>query len=186
MNTVAEIIKKGGIGVYPTDTIYGLIGSALSESVVERLYNIKGRDEDKPFIILISDIKELGQFSAVLSPELERIMKTYWPGPLTIILKTNGDTYTYLHRGKGPLAFRLPEKKELRELIKEVGPLVAPSANTQGDEPARNIEEARSYFGGSVDFYVDGGEIQGHSSTIVDATSEPYKIIREGSVKLDL
>lgn len=186
MNTVAEIIKKGGIGVYPTDTIYGLIGSALNKSAIERLYDVKGRDEGKPFIILISDIKELEQFSVVVSPESERIMETYWPGPLTVILKTEGDTYRYLNRGKRSLAFRLPEKEELRDLIKQVGPLVAPSANTQGNEPAHNIEEARGYFGDNIDFYVDGGDMRGLSSTIVDATSDPYKIIREGSVKLDL
>ena len=169
---IAQIIKNNGIGILPTDTLYGIVGSAFSKKAVLRIYKTKGRDENKPFIILISSIKDLDQFGIQYTNKLEfvRMLQKFWPGKVSIILpieKKFQKKFEYLHRGTNTLAFRLPKKKSLTDLLKKTGPLVAPSANPQSLTPASNIKEAKSYFGTTVDFYVAGGTLKSKPSTII-------------------
>lgn len=181
---VEQVIKHDGIAIVPTDTIYGILGSAFSKKTVERIYRLKGRDENKPFIILISDFKELEKFGVKkYSYFTENIKK--WIG-VSIVFECNQKKFEYLHRGSRSIAFRLVGKKHghLYNLIKKVGPLVAPSANPQGLPPAKNRKEARKYFGENVDAYVCYGSRFGKPSTIVKFESDIIKIIREGSKKI--
>ncbi len=163
-----EVLKEGGVTVIPTDTIYGLVGSAFNELAVAKIYALKKRDLNKPLIILISDLADLKLFGVALTLVLEKKLNKYWPGPVSLILPT----------ANGNLAFRLPAKPELQELIKHTGPLVAPSANLEGEPPAETIEQAQNYFGDQVDFYLDGGQLQGKASTLIDLTGEEEKILR--------
>ncbi|PIQ92363.1 MAG: threonylcarbamoyl-AMP synthase [Parcubacteria group bacterium CG11_big_fil_rev_8_21_14_0_20_39_22] len=158
-----EALKVGKIGILRTDTLYGLVGSAGSRSAVEKIYKIKKRNPNKPLIILIPDIKCLDDFGVRVSESVEAKLNTLWPGPMSIILKIKEgmiDKLQYLHRGTGELAFRLPNNSKLRDFLAKSGPIVAPSANLEGEQPAENIEEARRYFGKNVDFYIDGGQIE--------------------------
>ena len=130
-----DILKNNGIAIVATDTLYGVLGNAHSEAVVQHIYELKGRDENKPFIILIPDIKSLFQFGAVLSDTEKQKLAQYWPGAVTVILpltERGQEKFAYLHRGTNELAFRMPGKQSLLELLKRAGPLVAPSANPQG------------------------------------------------------
>jgi L-threonylcarbamoyladenylate synthase len=180
-----KILKENGVAVIPTDTIYGLVGKALDVSVVNRIYNLKKRAPDKPCIILIGEMGELEKFSVVLSEEQKKKMEEYWPisaiadigqpEAISIILDCPDDSFEYLHRGTKTLAFRLPASKELRALLLETGPLIAPSANPGGLAPAKNISEAQKYFGNSIDFYLDGGEINNKHSKLI-------KLSPDGSV----
>lgn len=163
----APIIKKGGIAVIPTDTIYGIVGSALNPETVEKIYKLRKRDLNKPFIILISDLSELKKFGVILPPKIKDKLKKSWPEKTTIIFPCHMKEFAYLHRKQNSLAFRLPNQQDLFNLLKETGPLVAPSANTQGDEPAVNIKQAKKYFGNSVDFYLDGKQISSHPSSLL-------------------
>jgi len=167
LEDIASILEQGGVGILPTDTLYGLVGSANSQTAVERIYKLKKRDKSKPLIILISDIKDLSKFGVELSPTMKQKLNEWWPGPVSAILEGVSDEFEYLHRGGGSLAFRLPKSGELQKLLKETGPLVAPSANPEGKEPARNIAEAWQYFGEEVDFYIDGGDLRGKSSVLI-------------------
>ena len=168
-----KILKNGGVGVISTDTLYGLVGSALNSETVERIYKIKKRKKDKPFIILISEVSDLKKFGVRPDKITKEILKKYWPGKVSIILPLNPKPQTlypslrYLHRGKKSLAFRLPDKKSLLKIIKETGPLVAPSANPEGKKPATGIKEAKKYFGNQVDFYKSGGRAARNPSKIV-------------------
>lgn len=175
---IAGLLQTGGVGVLPTDTIYGIVGSALLPEVVERIYELKERSDDKPFIVLIADVEDVEQFGVVLSKEINTRLGTYWPGHYSIILPTVDEDFAYLHRGGGTIAFRLPDKEDLRALIRETGPLVAPSANVEGKPFARTIEEARKYFGTDIDFYIDGGELTGKPSTIIELDGDEVRIIR--------
>lgn len=152
---IIEILKNGGVGVLMTDTIYGIVGQAFSEETVKKIYKIKGRDENKPFIVLVSKISDLEKFGIKLTENLKQKLQDYWPGKVSIILPCDKKELEYLHRGTNSLAFRYPNNKELISLIEETGPLVAPSANPQGLEPAKSIEDAKKYFGDNVDFYDD-------------------------------
>lgn len=172
-----KILKAGGVAVMPTDTLYGIVGSALNKDTVERIYALRKRNPEKPCIILISDPLELEKFSISLSQEQEQELAKFWPGPVSIVLDCEDENLSYLHRGTKTLAFRIPAISPLRELIKEVGPLIAPSANTEGGEPSKNVEEAQNYFGAGVDLYMDGGEVQGKPSKVIKLQKEGGAII---------
>jgi L-threonylcarbamoyladenylate synthase len=176
-----EMLQEGGVGVLPTDTLYGLVGSALMPDAVERIYRLKERGSHKPLIVLISDIEQLEQFGVELSEELIKHLQAYWPGPYSIVLPTLDDQFEYLSRNTDTIAFRLPDKDELRELIRRTGPLVAPSANPEGFPPALSAEAAKKYFGTDVDFYVDEGELNGKPSTVLELNDEEVVILRSGA-----
>jgi L-threonylcarbamoyladenylate synthase len=177
---LVKVLNNGGVVVMPTDTLYGIVGKIESEQVVNRIYEIRKRAPNKPCIILISSIKDLEKFSIILSEKQKEVLEKYWlknTEPLSIILDCLNDKFTYLHRGTNSLAFRLPAQKDLRNLLKETGPLIAPSANPEGLPPALNITEAKKYFGNSVDLYIDGGEIKGKASKVI-------RLKKDGSVEV--
>lgn len=156
MEKIVEIIKKGGIAVLPTDTIFGIVCQALNKKSVEKVYKLKKRNPEKPVIILISKIKDVEIFGTKIQPEEMKILKKYWPGKVSVILPCKDKKFAYLHRGTNSLAFRLPKKESLISLLKKTGPLIAPSSNPEGLSPAKNIKEAKEYFGDGVDFYLPG------------------------------
>ncbi len=162
------ILKKGGVGVLMTDTIYGIVGSALSQKTVERIYRVRKRSPDKPMIILIASQRDLKKFSVVLNKQTSGFLKKIWPGPVSMIMPCKEKRLNYLHRGTFTLAFRIPKDKRLQDLLKFTGPLVAPSANIEGMPPATTIEEAYDYFGKSIDFYEKGKVRKSHPSTLIE------------------
>lgn len=178
------IIRNGGVGVIPTDTIYGLVGKALDKKVVERIYKIKGRKPDKPLIILVSSLKDLELFNIDLDHKIKKLLSKYWPGKVSIILPCPKKELTYLHRGTNTLAFRFPGFPELTNLIKQTGPLVAPSANPEGLKPASGVTDARNYFGNEVDFYVEGGSLKSEPSTLIAINKNTVEILRQGAVRI--
>lgn len=181
---VVNILKSGGIGVLPTDTIYGLVGQALNPQAVERIYQVRRRRPDKPFIVLIGDMADLKLFGIELSSGQKDFCQRYWPGAVSIILPCHKKELSYLHRGADSLAFRLADDDRLRDLIRQCGPLAAPSANPEGQEPAISISQARDYFGSQVDFYVDGGQLQALASTLVSLMDDQPEILRLGAVHI--
>jgi L-threonylcarbamoyladenylate synthase len=176
---IIKILREGGVGVLPTDTIYGLVGSALDKETVERIYRVRKRERTKPFIILISDVEDLKIFAIKLKPFQKNLIKKFWPGPYSLVFECKSKKFEYLHRGKKSLAFRIPRSNWLKDLLKEVGPLVAPSANLAGKPPSKTIKEAKKYFGKSVDFYFNGGKIDKKSSAIIDIRKKEIKILRK-------
>ncbi|MDD5639526.1 MAG: L-threonylcarbamoyladenylate synthase [Candidatus Pacebacteria bacterium] len=179
IDIVASAYKSGKLAVIPTDTVYGIACSAFDVKAVLRLYKIKKRDLDKPFIILISSLKDLKLFNIELSDNQKKWLKNIWPEKMTVILNCNDKRFKYLHRGKRSLAFRVPNEKWLLKLISRVGPIVVPSANIQGFETAKTISEAYKYFGEKA-IYIDGGKLNKKPSTIV-SFEDGFKIIRKGS-----
>jgi L-threonylcarbamoyladenylate synthase len=175
---IATMITQGAVGVFPTDTLYGLIGSALDPDAVERIYFLKQRNPTKPLIVLINDISTLESFGVELSQALEARLRTYWPGPYSVVLPIIDDQFEYLSRGHDTIAFRFPDNEQLRELISSAGPLVAPSANPEGRPPATSVEEARAYFGSDAEFYVDGGTLEGPPSTLIEFDGNEVKTLR--------
>ncbi len=180
-----KVLSENGIVVMPTDTIYGIVGSALNVSVVNRIYNIRKRSPEKPCIILIGDISELKKFSIIIKDEQKTAIEKYWSFdsaqgkfvPVSIIFECPDEALSYLHRGAKTLAFRLPAKQAFRKFLLKTGPLIAPSANLEGLPPAQNIYEAKKYFGNAVDLYIDGGEIKGKASKVIE-------LRKDGSVSI--
>ncbi len=177
---VAMLLKSGAIGVIPTDTIYGICGLAFNKKIVEKIYKLRKRNPNKPFIILISSIYDLKKFGVKLSNYQKKFLIKVWPGKVSVILKCPLKKFVYLHRGTKTLAFRMPKNKELEKILKIAGPLIAPSANLEGNKPAKNIKEARKYFGDKV-FYYNGGNMAGKSSTLIDSTAKEIMVLRKGA-----
>ena len=181
-----NILEKDGVVVLPTDTLYGVVGRAQSKKVVERIYDIKGRDENKPFIVLISSYKDLEIFGVKTDNEQAKFLKKIWPGKVSVILQCNSSRYSYLHRGLKSIAFRMigGKNKNLLNLIKKVGPLVAPSCNKQGYEPAQSIKIAKEYFNDNIDLYINGGIKKLIPSTLIKYENNNWIILRQGSLKI--
>lgn len=175
---LSDVLMRGGIAVMPTDTTYGIVGSALNEKTVNEIYRLRKRDLDKPLIVLIADRKDLKKFGVVPTKAQKKILAKVWPGPTSVILPCVSDRFAYLHRGKNTIAFRLPQKVSLRSLLGQTGPLVAPSANPQSFTVARTIAEARAYFGHHIAFYEDGGAVSAPPSHLIDITSGTEKVLR--------
>lgn len=153
--TIISLLRGGGIGVLRTDTIYGIVARANNCAAVNRVFEVKRRSPTKPPISLISHSNQLldDYDSQTLA-----ILARYWPGKNTIILPTQNSP-EWLSRGTRSISYRLPALPVLTALIDQTGPLVAPSANPEGQEPATTIDEAIAYFGDVVDFYVDSGKV---------------------------
>lgn len=183
---VIELLKKGKIGVIPTDTIYGIVGSALNPQTVAEIYRLRKRALDKPMIILVSQLTDLKIFNIKLTKKQTEFLKNIWPNPVSVVFPLHEEKFKYLHRGTNSLAFRIPKDKKLLKILKETGPLVAPSANFAGDQPSETIAEAKSYFNQDVSFYVDRGKITSKPSTVIqlNADGEIMVLIRDGSFKI--
>lgn len=173
------VLESNQIFVIPTDTIYGIVGSALNPEIVEKIYKLRKRTPSKPMVILISSFDDLKKFNINLNDEQNRLLQKIWPNPVSVIMPIEDPRFEYLHRGKKSLSFRMPKSKWLQNVLKASGPLVAPSANFEGEKPADTIDEARKYFGDSVE-YIDGGALISKPSTLIEFEGDEIKILREG------
>ena len=181
---VIETLKQGGIAVIPTDTLYGIVASARIPEAVELVYRIRGRERAKPCIVLLADSAGLEEFGVALTESETEFLKQYWPGAVSVVLSCTEERFSYLHRGTGTLAFRVPDNQWLHEVLREAGPLVAPSANLAGMPTATTIDEARRYFQDQVDVYEDAGKLESEPSTLVRLDAHGVSILRAGKVTL--
>jgi L-threonylcarbamoyladenylate synthase len=176
-NEAASRLMAGEIGVLPTDTLYGIVGAATKPAVVERIYDLRQRERDKALIVLLADAADLALFKAKIGDRAQELFDRSWPGPVSMIVPVLAPEWRHVHRGLDGIAFRVPAKPELRALLKQVGPVVAPSANLAGEMPALTVDEAYAYFGDNV-FYLDEGRIEGSPSALVDTRLDPPRVLR--------
>lgn len=167
-----KILKRGGVAVIPTDTIYGLVAKTNLAQAVNKVFSLKKRSKNKSCIILISQQTDLKKFGIKIDRNISQILKLVWPGPVSVVLPCGNKT----------LAFRLPRSNKLLNILKHTGPLIAPSANLEGRPPAKNIAEAKKYFGNKVDAYLPGGTKIGQASTLIQIESGKVKILRPGKL----
>jgi len=177
---ISKLIKKGCVGVIPTDTLYGFSCSALDKNAVERIYKIKGRDESKPFIILISSLEDLSKFNIQLDLNTKEFLENIWPNKISVILSCDEDALNYLHRGTKKIAFRLPKRSDLIELLKRTGPLISTSVNIHGQPAMTDITEIKTAFEDKTDFIVDEGNLVSEPTTLIKLTSEGAEVLRQG------
>lgn len=171
-------LLHGEVGVLLTDTVYGLVARAANPAAVERMYSLKHR-EQKPGTTIAATPEQLIDIG--IDIDVVTKVAKYWPAPLSIILPLEENLH-YLHQGVGSSPFRVVADEDLRLLLLRTGPLVTTSANQPGEPPARNIHEARAYFGEHVGFYVDGGEIgERQPSTIARLTNNRLEVVRPGA-----
>lgn len=179
-----DVISSGGVLVYPTDTFYGLGADPKNPASVKRLFEIKARQADQPILLLIDDAAEVRNWAREITGETERLMRAFWPGPLTLVFKARQDVLPALTAGTKTIGLRMPGNSLTRQLLAFLGsPLTGTSANRSGDPSPETAEEALAMLQGMVDMVLDTGRSQGGKpSTILDVTGTDMKVIREGAI----
>jgi len=180
----AEIVRRGGLIAFRTDTFYGLGADPLNARAVLRIFELKGREEGKPILVLISDPELVSTFLTNTSAKFSQVAKRFWPGPLTLIGVARDELPRELTAGTGTVGIRLPADEEVRALLRACGgALTATSANPAGQPPARSAEEVGRYFSDGVDLVVDEGEVTAtQPSTVLDLSREVPRLLREGAI----
>ena len=184
LDEAADILKNGGVVAVPTETVYGLAANGLDETAVLKIFAAKGRPENKPISLFVTDIRAAALFCRDIPDAAYRLAEVFWPGPLTMILKRRGNVPDLITAGGDTVGIRVPDNALTLELLRKTDlPLTGTSANLSGEESAMSGEEALHIFSGKIDCVVDGGACTGGvPSTIVDMTREPPKILRQGGL----
>jgi len=179
----ASIVRRGGLIVFPTDTVYGLGCDPMNEEALARLFETKGRTS-KPVSVLCYSAKRAGELVELKGRALE-LAKACWPGALTIIAPLRRRVPSLLTQGLPNLGVRVPDQQSCLELIGRCsGWLTGTSANVSGRPSARTASDAVSQLGGSVDLVLDGGTLRGRESTVVKVVGEQVTILRTGPVEV--
>lgn len=178
----ADILKHGGLVVFPTDTVYGLAALPYQAEFVERLYIVKGRNSTRAIAVLIADTGELERVSSDPSATAIRLAERFWPGPLTLIVKRHPSLPDILSP-QPTIGVRIPDHPVALALLRLTGPLAVTSANLSGQENSNTAQEALNQLGGRVHLVLDGGRTPGGiPSTVVDCTGPEPLILREGPI----
>jgi L-threonylcarbamoyladenylate synthase len=169
---------------FRTDTFYGLGADPFNARAVAKIRELKGREENKPILLLLAAASVVDRFIQDRSDAFDELVEKFWPGPLTIVGRAVAGLPAEITAGTGTVGVRVPADESVRELLRQCGgALTATSANPAGSEPARSAKEVFDYFGERVDLVIDGGEvIATEPSTVVDVTTSPPHVIREGAI----
>ena len=184
----AEILKAGGIAAIPTETVYGLAGNALDESVTDKIYQAKGRPSDNPLIVHISELSQWAPLVKELPDAALALADKYWPGPLTVILPKSEIVPDKVSGGLSTVAVRMPSDKIARAIIEKSGvPLAAPSANTSGKPSPTSARYVIEDLDGKVDAIVDAGDCSvGVESTVISLCETPPRLLRPGGITAEM
>ena len=182
--TAAAIIRRGGLVAIPTETVYGLGANGLDEQAVARIFEAKGRPQDNPLILHVAEPKEMEKFCHSIPHAAYLLAKTFWPGPLTMVLPARDIVPKRTTGGLNTVAVRCPDNHTTREIIRLSGvPIAAPSANLSGKPSTTTAAHVLHDHDGKIDAIVDGGPCRvGVESTIVDLTEERPRLLRPGGI----
>jgi L-threonylcarbamoyladenylate synthase len=178
-----DILKKGGVIAFPTDTVYGL-GAAYDDiATAERIYSVKNRPQEMALPVLVADEEQVGKIAIDISPEARRLMRSFRPGYLTLVLKKAASVPDIVTGGGDTVAVRITAHPIPLALIKGIGkPIIATSANRHGQPTAITAEDARREVGDKIDLVIEGECPVGVESTIIDVTGDVPRIVRRGAI----
>lgn len=188
MEEASQVLHRGGMVAFPTETVYGLGADALDEKASAKIYAAKGRPSDNPLIVHISDIEQLDKLVCEIPDNAKKLMDAFWPGPMTLIFKKSGLVPDGTTGGLDTVAVRMPNHKAALELIRTSGvAIAAPSANTSGRPSPTTAAHVADDLSGKIDMIIDGGAVGiGIESTIVDVTSEIPMVLRPGYITMEM
>lgn len=180
----AHLILAGGVVAFPTETFYGLGAEALQEKALRKIFDLKGREKDKPLLLLMAERSWLRELVQEIPPLAERFMDRFWPGPLTLVLKASPHLSTLLTANTGKIGLRIPSHPVAQALVKAVDrPITGTSANLSGQPSASAAQEVLRALGAKLDGLLDGGKTAGGSgSTVLDVSESPPRVLREGVI----
>jgi L-threonylcarbamoyladenylate synthase len=182
ISEAADIIRRGGVVVFPTRNLYGLGADACSLKAIERVFQIKKRPENKPISILIKSTKDLDRFVLEIPAVAVKLMESFWPGRITLVFNARPDVPDILAAGTGKIGIRLPEHPVAVALVNMLdNPITATSANISGMAGVYQIQDLPEEFIKKVSILLDAGPLKkGKGSTVVDVTTDPPTVLREG------
>ena len=184
VENLQSVLNTGGVIAFPTDTFYGLGADPFNPDALSKIFQIKQRPADKPLLVLIHSFAQLEDLTQEVSDNARKLMAHFWPGPLTLIFKSAPGLPDALTAGTGTIGIRLPSYTFTLKFIETLGrPLTAPSANLSGERELGTAQEVERTLGDKIDLIVDGGPAPGGKpSTVLDTTTEPPTLLREGAV----
>lgn len=183
----ASLILRGELVVFPTETVYGLGANAFDPKAVAKIFEAKGRPQDNPLIVHISDIKQVEEIARDIPPEFYTLAKRFMPGPLTVILNKSDKVPYAVTAGGETVGVRMPDNVYARELISKSRPLAAPSANRSKHVSPTTAMHVFEDLNGSIPVIMDGGDCRvGIESTVLDLTSDTPAILRPGAITADM
>lgn len=180
----AELIRQGQLVAVPTETVYGLAGNGLNEAAVKDIYDVKGRPEVKPLSLMVPGPEAMALYCREIPPQALELAERFWPGPLTIILKSKDCVPLIVRAGGDTVGLRCPDHPLTLAALREAKlPFAAPSANPSGAPSPQCAGDVMRYFDGRIAAVIDGGPCGiGRESTIIDMSTAPYKILRQGAL----
>ena len=180
----AQIINKGGIVIFPTETVYGIGVNGLNEKAIKKLYEVKKRPLNKPISLLVSNMKMVNEIAKDISDLEYKLMENFCPGPFTLVLKKKDIVPDILTSNGQYVGVRMPDEEIARKLIEYAKvPLATSSANIAGMPSGTNLENIIKDFEGKIDYFIDGGEAKiGIASTVVKVIDGVPQILRQGSI----
>lgn len=183
----AQIIREGGVVIFPTRGLYGLAADAFNPAAVEKIFNIKNRSFDKPILILFRSIQGLDSLVQTIPAASAALMANFWPGKITIVFKASDTVPTLLTAGTGKIGIRLPGYRVASLLVEATGgPITGTSANISGDGGCAEIDAIDSAVLEQADIILDAGRLKGgKGSTVVDVTVDPPLVLRDGAIPAD-
>jgi L-threonylcarbamoyladenylate synthase len=178
----AEILRSGGLVVFPTETVYGLGANALDASAVRKVYELKGRPANSPLIVHVASVLQARELAAEWPEEAEQLARDYWPGPLTLVVPKKSIVPDEVTAGLQTVGLRIPRHPVALDLLRAAGlPIAAPSANRFTQLSPTNAAHVRKAFGNKTPFLLDGGECEvGIESTVMAVTKDGLEVLRPG------
>ncbi|EKS4343335.1 L-threonylcarbamoyladenylate synthase [Clostridium sporogenes] len=188
ISKAGNILRQGGLVVFPTETVYGLGANALDKDAVKKIFEAKGRPQDNPLIVHISKVKDIEKLVEEIPPIAQKLMDKFWPGPMTIILKKKDIIPNETSAGLDSIGIRMPSNKIAMKLISMAGvPIAAPSANLSGKPSPTDLETCIEDLDGRVNMILGGDNSEvGVESTVIDCTINPPCILRPGGITLEM
>ena len=181
---VAQVIARGGVIAFRTDTFYGLGADPFNRQAVQRIKQLKGREDQKPILIIVSDRALVTRFISNPTTKLSLLAEAFWPGPLTLIGHAIAGLPKEITAGTKTVGVRLPGNDKVRALVRDCGgALTATSANPSHQQPATTAEQVFNYFGEAIDLILDDGEVKAEQpSTVIDVSGVEPRLIRDGAI----
>ena len=180
-----EALQEGALVVLPTDTVYAVVADAFQRGATQRLLGVKGRGRQVPLSLLIRNPRQVIGLASDTPETAERLMASYWPGPVALVLPAQPDMPWELGKTGDAITLRMPAHELLLAIAAEVGPLACSAANRRGEPSPTSAEEVQRQMGDAVDFIVDAGVCSPDMTTIVDCTRDQIHVLREGIVSTD-
>jgi L-threonylcarbamoyladenylate synthase len=186
LEAAAAALRRGELVVLPTDTVYGVAADAFNPGAVDALLAAKGRGRDMPVPVLVANPQMLTALVGELPESVAALTQAMWPGALTVVVRHTPHLSWDLGDTRGTVAVRMPDDPLAIDLIAQTGPLAVSSANRSGHPPATTMLDARLQLGAAVAVYLDGGlRESGTPSSIVDATGDELRLLRDGAIPAD-